>query len=1093
MVMKFRIMIVVVVVGAACASFGGALTLEKGFRTPPSEAKPQTWYHLMNGNISLDGITCDLEAMAKAGLGGLQVFEVGCFAPRGPVSFGSPEWFSVMRHIHAEAKRLGLEVAVRDCSGWSLSGGPWITPADSMKTAVFTETNVEGPKKVRCILPREQNDNGFYADIAVLAYPTPAAGAALGDFKAKAGFSRKEHGTIAIDKKDFPASQMIDPKRMIDLTCRMAPDGTLEWDAPPGKWTVLRCGFICSARYNHAASATGYGLEVDKLSKTALDKHFDAYLEPLCDELGIDAGGTGKAGVNAVILDSYEVGCQNWTQGFEKEFETRMGYSVIPWLPVVAGRIVGSVNESERFLEDYRRALADLFAENYVSHFAELCHARGLKIIIEPYGGGNADNLRWGRDADIPMGEFWSQAAFGPHRMTFSGGFLRIAAHLAHVWGRKFAAAEAFTSGPPFGGRWLTTPFSIKSLGDKVFAEGINRIVYHRFTHQPWAGDRYLPGMTMGRWGIHLDRTQTWWHLADEWFRYQSRCQWMLQEGVFVADALYWCGEEAPNDGGVKANLPQGYKVDSCQTEAVERLRVVNGRIVAPGGVEYKILILPQIDTMSEKMVRRIGELVSAGAKVVAQSRPVRAPGLAGRRLDDYRRLVEETWKMGVMEAEPAEALKRLGIQPDFAAKAPGTVWLHRKDKDADWYFVARDNERPERFEASFRVAGRAPEIWDPVSGAIADAPVWREENGRTIVLLDFPPSGSTFVVFRRAAAGRHVAKAAIRDDAKTAKPSSYSLLINKAEYFPYPGSVKNPTTLDFTGRLAAKVRNNEVYERIDDAIAGGDPARGMRKRFHIEYEIDGESKVAEGWAGDFFRVPDAPPIPPPDWEWIDGPLIAWSALSGELEYSDGAKEYISVSPAKPLTVAGPWQVSFGDRPVKFQELVAWNECNDLDVRYFSGTATYRKRVSLPERMERVMLDLGEVCDFAEVSVNGIKFPALWKPPFRLDITDALEGTSAKLEIKVTNRWPNRLIGDDILYPDDCKWSESVNKGVPEYGIAEIPEWVVKGGKSPTGRHTFTTWKHWTKEDALLPSGLLGPVVLRFGKEAKISKTNEVK
>ena len=658
-----------------------------------------------------------------------------------------------------------------------------------------------------------------------------------------------------------------------------------------------------------------------------------------------------------------------------------MGYSIVPYLPILAGRVVGSVEESERFCEDFRRLLADLLAENYAASFAKRCHEYGLIMTAEPYGPSNADDLQYGEVVDLPMSCFWMDGTCGPGKFPCMDNS-HYAASLAHVWGRRYAADEAFTSGPPNGGRWLETPFSIKWQNDRAFANGCNLIVYHRFTHQPWADDKYLPGMTMGRWGMHLDRTQTWWPLVGGWFRYQARCQWMLQEGKFVADALFWNGEEAPKHGWPKINLPSGYEFDVCATKAVELLTVKDGKIVVPGGVEYEILVLPDTDTMSERMVKRVGELVDAGAKVVAQRRPIRAPGLMraarwsaptdGRARSpsapqEYRALVDSVWAKGVMECGPIEALKRLGVKPDFASsqKKPAPSWIHRRGDDADWYFVALNNVKEHAFEASFRMTGRQPEIWDAETGEIRDADEWREEGGRTCVKLSFLPSGSAFVVFRKGI---------------------------------------------------------------------GDRKQGTGKR---EQE-----------------------------------------------------------PQSIADVSGPWQVSFpidwytggtSTKTVDMPELVDWTSVTDPDIKYFSGTATYKCKVENVEckieEGQHIFLDLGEVKNFAEVTVNGKTYEPLWRPPFRVDITDAIqESSKIELSIRVANLWPNRLIGDDVLYADDCEWKGEVKNGVKEIGIKEIPQWVKDGKPSPTGRHTFNTWKHWDKNDKLLPAGLLGHVRLCLSK-----------
>ena len=1081
----------------------GVRRLEECFMSPPDSAKPYVFYIMMNGNVTTEGVTCDFEALAKAGIGGVQIFDKGGNYSSGTLKFNTPEWFDLMRHAASEAKRLGLEMCVANCSGWANSGGPWNMPSNGMKKVVFSETEVKGPSAFTGKLPRTQDDNGFHEDIAVLAYKVPKAENAaypdvnvdlsgnvgtlssdvpfmvqgvsfrldfpagwtvastamveisedgvnfselekftahlsilgvpdfslryhpfkdsvtakairvsfesessltlaelkpelklrISDLDAKK-FDVRRYGSmrLADDPQERAASvvrcklerdsaialpeQVIAKDGIVDLTSRLKEDGTLSWDVPEGEWIIARFGYICNGKCNFPASENGKGLEVDKLSATALDWHFSNYAGRLCEKLGSLAVDVA-AGLRSILVDSYEVGTQNWTQGFEKKFEARRGYSPLPWLPALTGRVIGSVDETERFLYDFRRTIADLFAENYSAHMAKLCHRHGLTLAVEPYGNCPADNYDYGEAADMPMAEFWSNALEGEHGTAT--GCAKFAASLAHVWGRRFAGAESFSARPDRGGRWVTTPFSIKAQCDRVYALGINRIIYHRTTHQPWPGDKYLPGMTMGRWGMHLDRTQTWWPIAHAWLGYQSRCQWMLQEGTSVADVLFYAGENVPNQtdflGGAEAEamrLPYGYASDVCSLRALEKMRVVNGRIVAPGGVSYALLSLPPHDMMSERALAAIERLAESGAKICGLVKPVRTPGLADYPQADSRIQSEATriWAKGVMECSAAEALSRRGIAPDFdsteTADDTGAVFIHRRMPGADWYFVALNNEKPKRFTVSFRHTGCIPEIWDAETGTIADATDWRVGKTRTFVTLDFKPNGSAFVVFRK------------------------------------PGSPK--------ARFGANAAEPLASVPVEGA-----------------------------WRVTF----------PVDW-------------------------YTGGSAVKELT---------------FDRLEDWTKNDDPDVRYFSGTAVYKCKIE-NEKCKigesgnggRVVLDLGDVRNFAVVTVNGREYSPLWRPPYRVDITDALEGDTADVEIRVTNLWPNRLIGDERDFPDDCEW-KPLSK-IPGMGrsIAEFPQWVKDGEKSPVGRHTFTTWKHWTAQDALLPSGLIGPVTIETAR-----------
>ena len=960
------------VLAVLCALSARAGRLEDGFRAPPAEAQPHVWWHWMNGNVTREGITADLESMAAVGIGGAQVFDAGCGISAGPVAFNSPEWFDMFAFAAAEAKRLGLELCHANCSGWSSSGGPWIPADKAMKVLLEPgETDVlRGPSKFEGKVPRpkfRKSASGtkpfgeFYDDIAVLAVPASVAKCLrLEDWGSKTFLGRRND--CVRDRRVAAPGEAIDRTGVIDLTARFdRRTERLSWDVPAGEWTVLRIGFASNGQCNHPASEHGVGYEVDKLSEEAVRFHMDRYCAKLVERLG-DCAGKRSYGLNNILVDSYEVGSQNWTQGFERVFEKAKGYSLVPYLPLLAGGyVVGSVEESERFLEDFRRVVADEFARNYAGGLAKRCHELGLRLSLEPYGNCPADNLQYGMYADIPTAEFWSH---GSHRNADEGN-ARIAAHVAHAWGRRIVAAEAFTADPYRGGRWTTTPFTLKSEGDCAYAAGVNRIVYHRFVHQPWK-EGYLPGLTMGRWGMHFERSNTWWYEQKEWLRYQARCQWMLMEGRFCADILYYYGEGAPN---VRADVyygldnprdnPVGYDYDQCAREVVKALEVKDGRLVGPAGVSYAVLVLPPDDAMSLDILQKLESLADRGATIVGTVKPVRAPGLGP---DDakVREIADRIWGVKIKTCSPIAALKAKGVQPDCLCETEKVEhsWIHRRGEDgSDWYFVAARNASAlDKLEMSFVDTGRVPELWNPETGAIEKArTVDKSWAGRLVVTIrDFPPDGSVFIVFR-----------------------------GKAEGLP----------------------------------------------------------TAREW-----KVRSATPV------------------------------------------YGPWRLAFpagrkAPAEVTLPALCDWAVHPDPGVRYFSGTATYF--LSLPRPAvgagERAVLDLGDVRHFAQVTVDGKAFPSMWRPPFRQDITAALGDSSAKemkVEIRVTNLWPNRLIGDDVECAEDCEWKKDTgfwDKGA----IERIPDWVRRGEKSPTGRCTFASWKHWDKDDDPLPSGLLGPVALR--------------
>ena len=884
-----------VAVAALALTGGAADALVEGFRAPPQEARAHTWWHWMNGNVTKAGITADLEAMKRVGLGGVQVFDAGLALPPGPVAFGTPAWADQLAFAAQEAERLGLSFGVANCSGWTSSGGPWITPELGMKFVTNTTLRVTGPRRLDTRLALPEKTNGFYADIAVVAFPTPMMTPGLPDYDRQVFRLRgDERGPVGIDPIPdgaFPPAVCVGREEQRNLTKFLTADGRLVWDVPAGEWTILRVGYMANGQRNRPASKTGGGLECDKLSARALDVHFDAYVGKLAARL------KGCRAFDNVLLDSYEVKGQNWTQGFEREFARRKGYDIAPFLPVLAGYPVGSAAETRRFLADYRRVIADLFVENYAGRLAERCRGIGVQFACEPYGNGPFDDLQFASKCDIPMAEFWTPRGDGVSMWARWGhrwrGNARAVASSAHVWGKPTVGAEAFTAFPTeTSGRWLEHPYSMKAQGDMILADGVNRMYFHRYVHQPWTDPRRFPGMTMAYYGSHLERTQTWWENGFKaYLDYLTRAQYLLRRGAFVADVLVYVGDEVPNFG-TAGEVPEGWRGDHISKAALDRLRhEPGGAVVAPSGLRYRLLARPGDDI---------------GAR-----------------------------------------LKAVGCERDFICADRNVSWIHRRDGEDEIYFVATAAKTASRVTCSFRDARGEPELWNAEDGTIA-ATICRRVGARAELDLDFGPADSVFVVFR-----------------------------------PHP-------------------------------TAGAKPL--AKHRTVGTQDIGGRWQVA-------FRAP-------------------------------GAKEPFSR---------------------EFVRLADWARSVDDAVRYFSGTATYTTRFTLGEK-GRTVLSLGDVRDIAEVTLNGTAYRTLWKPPFELDVTDALRTGENELTVKVTNRWPNRLIGDERLCGDGLKWNGDNKWKRPI--IEALPEWIDADAPNASGRAAFATCKLWRAEDELLPSGLLGPVRL---------------
>jgi hypothetical protein len=856
------------------------------------------------------------------------------------------------------------------------------------------------------------------------------AGPRIEDIPGKAAYIRQEGFS---GEPEMPPEMVVHRDKILDLSGKMDRHGRLDWDIPSGKWTVLRIGHTSTGKTNHPAPAESLGLECDKLSKKAIEVHFASYL----GKLVADQAAVGAKGLKMAHVDSWETGSQNWTPEFREEFQRRHGYDPLTWLPVFTGRAVESSEASERFLWDLRRTVADLLLENYAGHLRELSHQHGLTLSIEGYGSGPYDDVAYGACADVPMCEMWTGTpAWWDQLLSYS----KEMASSAHVYGRPILASETFTAEPE-NAKWQNHPFRLKPIADLVFSLGVNRIAIHRYSMQPWLDRK--PGMTMGPFGVQYERTNTWWELTRPWHTYLARCQHLLQQGQFIADVAYLGSENAPQSYSKREWLdpaaPAGYDFDFIPPEALLKYAAVrDGRLTLETGMSYRLLVLPPGRTMTPALLRKIKELVEAGATLVGP-RPSRSPSLAGYPHCDVQvqELAAELWgdcdgvsvtenRYGqgrVVWGRPlAEVLAGMGAPPDFACHdltvGDQLRYVHRQISGDDLYFVANAIPEARSFLGRFRVVGKRPELWWPDTGRIEPAAMWDERDGCTPIPLTLDPCGSVFVFFRSSA----------------------------------------PAHVD----------------RIVSVRHGGVEISGLAPAVVPEIQLQqqaGAITVNAGATGEYLIEVSQPGV-------------------YELKTADGHTLKVQVAALPPtIEIEGPWELEFpagwGAPPrVTLERLISWTDHPESGVKYFSGTATYRRRFELPANMlrgdGRLYLDLGRVAVIAQAKLNGHDLGVLWKPPFRAEITEVVHARENDLELSITNLWPNRLIGDDHM-PADCEWvppSTPRNLTPHTWGAAldHWPQWLLENKPGPTGRLTFTTWKHWSKDDPLLKSGLLGPV-----------------
>jgi hypothetical protein len=1028
--------------------------------------------------------------------------------------FMTPEWKDAFKYATTLADQLGLEMAIAGSPGWSESGGPWVPPAQAMKKYVWSEMRVEGGRSFTGALPKPpsatgayQNQSGggrgiggggrgtqapppeFYADAAVVAFRAPdgdhamtelqpkvvasggtfdVAGLTDGDlskaillpaapvgerswiqyefaqpqtfggltfitsggggggrgggasnqqleasddgrqfravapipgsartisfapvtarffrvsiltpqpaqnpgggfggfgggqggrgqapvgpagtqiakfvlhsavvnrFQEKAAFSAATNiysmGTPAV-----PETAVVRKGDVIDLTAKMRPDGTLDWTPPAGKWVVLRIGYSLTGHQNSPASPEATGLEVDKLNRGYVKAYFDHYLDLYKDATN---GLMGKRGLQYVITDSWESGTANWTDEMIAEFNKRRGYDMKPWLPALAGHIVESAEATDRFLWDFRRTLEDLVAEYHYDQLTDILKARGMARYTESHESGRAfiaDGMEVKRSAAVPMSAMWTA---GPGRANERyDADIRESASVAHIYGQNLVAAESLTANGN-AGAWAFSPETLKPTADREMSMGLNRFVIHTSVHQ--ATDDKIPGLGLGPFGQWFNRHDTWAEQAKPWTTYLARSSYMLQQGKFVADIAYYYGEDSNVTALFAGNpppIPAGYAFDYLNSDALIKLMSVgaNGNITTPSGMSYRILALdPNSQHMPLTVLRKIRDMVTAGATVVGP-KPIDSPSLHDDQAE-FKSIADQLWggRTGkgkvIGSGTIADALAALKVPADFEYSKPQVdtelAFVHRKVSDGDVYWVSQRKARAEDVEITFRMTGKAPELWHADSGLIEPAS-YRTADGRTTVPLHLDPNDAMFVVFRKAATA---------------------------------------------------------------------PFRTLPKV--VETKLTG----------------------------VDG---AWDVA---FQPSRGA-------PAK----------------VSLPGLASWHLNADAGVKYFSGTAVYTKTIDVStdslKAGGRVWLDLGDVKNIAEVAVNGKPLGVLWKAPFRVDVGGALKPGANSLEIKVTNLWVNRLIGDQ------------------QPGL--------------TTKYTYTAVQFYRADSPLQPSGLIGPVQLISSK-----------
>lgn len=810
------LLLVLVCFGQSCSkkinTEANSSALIKGFLSPPPTAKPGVYWYFMDGNMTKASMTADLESMKKVGIGNLIFLEVNVGIPRGKVDFLSAEWQDMFAHAVKECERLDIAMTLGIGPGWTGSGGPWVKANESMMHLVSSTTLIDKSTKGKIILPvpkpmapffgegafteeLKKQWNDYYDDVAVLAYPTQEVAdiskvPKISGITEKALYYRapyssapgvKPYLSYAIQQENVQAGAVVMKKNIIDISDKMKSNGELDWDVPPGKWTIVRFGKRNNGAITRPAPYPGLGFEADKFDTVAIKNHLDHYTGLLMNKIGRNFKNS-VGGLKMLHMDSWEMGAQNWTGRFREEFLKRRGYDPLPFYPVYNGTVVESPGISERFLWDLRQTSQELALENHAGYVKRYANANGMGLSIEPYDMNPNADLELGAVADVPMAEFWS-AGFG-----FNAAFSCIeATSIAHVNGISLVPAEAFTAQDNEG--WKQHPASMKNQGDWAFAAGINRFVFHTFQNQTLP-DSLKPGMTMGPYGVQWNRNQTWWPMAGAYHEYLSRSQYLLQQGNTVADILYLTPEGSPHvfkpplsamtDDQLMPDR-KGYNFDGCAPSQLYKASVKGGKIAFPGGAAYRILVLPVVKTMTPKLLSKIRSLIEDGAVVVG-SPPEQAPGLTGYPESDalMRAETKVIWGSTVVPSKQttvsfgkgkiiwggeletkldflyphydltAAILKSMNVAPDFESDGP-IRYTHRTATDFDIYFVSNRSDKVVEVKGNFRNhRGSLPILLDAVNGKFNYMSLPLAAKDASTLSLKFEPHQSFFILFSK-------------------------------------------------------------------------------------------------------------------------------------------------------------------------------------------------------------------------------------------------------------------------------------------------------------------------------------------------------
>ena len=922
-------------------------TVKEAFLNPPAEARPKVYWWCLNGNIDTVRAKEELRAMKDAGITGFDLFEIGVppsdsMIPGGP-AFLSDESLHLIKFAVDEAGKLGLTVGLNLASSWN-AGGSWVKPEHGGKSLYVSKTAVKGnseKQKMKLSFPeisfpkeslvggtgkpmipfREDGKPVYYEEIAVLAIPA------------------------AIGKNQLDTANIIDVTPFFN-----SETDELTWDAPAGNWEI--CRYVCSNSGQQVVrpSPQSAGLTIDHFDAEAVETHLMYIINRLQPALG-DFRNTA---LKSFYLASYEARGFVWTSTLPSEFKKVNGYEIQKFIPSLFDPELFDEETTKKIQTDFKKTLSELMINNLYKKSKEICNRYGLKINSEaggpgyPLYNGPAEPLKAQGTIDIPRGEFWINHG----RFYQDGGdsidILRVVKEVSaasHIYGKEIVEEEAYTSFQ----HWQEGPFDMKPLGDRAFCEGMNRVVFHGFSHNITGSG--FPGFVYGA-GTHFNDKRVWWPKVKPFIDYHARISAVFQKTDFVADVLWYYGDKVPNSATPKNThfkVGPGYDYEVINTEILlNNLSVKNGKLVLSNGAEFSLLALENEEVIHPAVLEKLGELAKQGAVIIKPDSGI----------------------------TPLEMLQTLRVQPDIVYPGKESElldFIHFSKNETDIYFIRNTRNEWLSRNVGFRQQNKSPEIWNPVSGEIIPVTIFNRESEYVNLPVTLPPFGSGLVVFKKSSVA--------------------------PEYASISGNGQQPPLLEFTA---------------------------------------------------------------------DG-ISIWQEGNFELA---GSTQSVSVNnKISTFTVDGEWEVSFtkdwgAPEKTVFPKLISWTESEMEGIKYYSGTATYKKNFLYngkpdPAKKEKIYLDLGEISKIADVWLNGEHLGISWAKPHRFEVTNLLKPGENTITAEIANVWSNRLKGDALTGQ--------------KFTNTNITNTIIPVPTIEPGDQKRIPWA----EVPLIESGLLGPVTIQ--------------